>query len=68
MSHCKTCTCPEPKIESYLSVSLAALQLGITPQAIRKAIRTGNLRANKIGEAWVIDPNNLDRWAGDRHK
>jgi DNA (cytosine-5)-methyltransferase 1 len=42
------------------SVEEIAEILEVTPQLIRKRIRDGILKADRVGNTWVIDPNQLD--------
>lgn len=44
------------------SVTTAAKIKNCSDRAIRFAIRRGDLRAEKIGKTWSIDPDSLARW------
>lgn len=41
--------------EYLVSVSQLAKIRGVSPQAIRKAIESGRIKARKIGQQWVIN-------------
>lgn len=49
-----------------LSVSQFADEAQITPQAVRKMIAEGRLRASKIGEQHAISRDELDRYLAER--
>lgn len=40
----------------------AAARLGITPEAVRKAIKRGHMAAGKHGRDWLISPDEVDRY------
>jgi excisionase family DNA binding protein len=43
-----------------LSVREVASQLGLAAKTVRKLIRTGSLRAVRIGRAWRVDQCDLE--------
>ncbi len=45
---------PSPSASRYLRPNQAALLLGVTPHAIRRALREGRLRGRKIGGRWRV--------------
>jgi hypothetical protein len=51
---------------SRMSVREAAVHAAITPQAIRYAIKSGRLVADKIAGIWLIDAQELARFAEAR--
>lgn len=42
-----------------VTVQEAASRLGITPEAVRRRLRTGGLRGDKVGPEWHIDEDQL---------
>jgi excisionase family DNA binding protein len=48
-------------IRPPLSIPEAARQLGVSDQVTRKAILRGELEAFRIGRAWRIHPESIDR-------
>ena len=44
-----------------VSVSQLAIICHVTPQAIRKAIRAGRIKAFKLGKQWVVNPNEANK-------
>lgn len=60
---------PLPQVEiknqqkqKFLSVSEFAKEAHITPQAVRKMISEKRLNANRLGEQYVIDREELNRY------
>lgn len=45
-----------------LSVSEAALKLGLTPQQVRSLCRDGKLESEKIGSTWIINEKSLEEF------
>ena len=46
----------EPAVPSYLSCEEAAERVGVTSEAIRKAIREKRLPARRVGRTYLLDP------------
>jgi excisionase family DNA binding protein len=46
-----------------MTTAEAAARLGITPEAVRKAIKRGRLVATKHGRDWLIDAVEVERYA-----
>lgn len=44
------------------SVTNVAKIIGVSPQAIRKAIRCGRIRAKKVGYCWIIYETELEKF------
>lgn len=55
-------------MKDYLSTNQAATALGITPDAVRMAIRAGKLDATKRGRDWWITRAEVDRYARGRRQ
>lgn len=55
-------------MKDYLSTYQAAVALGITPDAVRMAIRAGKLDAIKRGRDWWITRAEVDRYARERRQ
>jgi excisionase family DNA binding protein len=47
-----------------LSIAETARRFGVSEQVIRNALRRGELDGFKIGKAWRITPESIDRKAG----
>jgi excisionase family DNA binding protein len=45
---------------NILSVTQAAAELGVGPHRLRALIRSGRLKATKVGNTYVIEPRHLD--------
>lgn len=45
-----------------VSVSEFAEAVNITPQGVRKAIRTGRVKANKVGSFWTIPAREINKY------
>lgn len=45
-----------------LSVSEAALKLGLSPQQVRNLCRDGKVKSEKIGSTWIINEKSLDQF------
>jgi len=41
-------------LEEYVTVSEAAAMMGITPQAIRRALKERRIQGKKVGKMWLI--------------
>ena len=54
------------RMDELLSVSQFAAIANITPQAVRKMIAKGRLRAAKVGQQHVIVRDELARYLGQR--
>jgi excisionase family DNA binding protein len=50
----------------WMTTTEAAQRLGVTRQAIRKAIAAGRLPAQRLGDRWVVDPTDIELLAGQR--
>lgn len=46
-----------------LSVPQAAHRLNLKPAMVRRHCQQGNLPAVKVGSTWVIDPDDLEKFA-----
>ncbi|WP_432051123.1 helix-turn-helix domain-containing protein [Verrucosispora sp. NA02020] len=57
---------PEPEAVSALTTTQAAHLLGITDRGVRTAITTGRLRAQRIGDRWHIDREDLEHYRAGR--
>jgi hypothetical protein len=55
-------TSSEESLEPVLSVTQFALEAGVTPQAVRKMIAEGRLKASKIGNQHSIPVGELVRY------
>ena len=53
---------PMSEINSLLTVQNVADKLKVTPQYIRKLISEEKLKATRIGNQWVINPEDLDTY------
>ncbi len=49
-------------VDQMISVTDAAKVKGCHDRTIRFAIRRGEIRAEKVGKTWSIDPDSLARW------
>jgi hypothetical protein len=49
--------------ESWLAVPVAARELGISDQRVRSLLDSGALRGRKVGQSWLIDPQDVQRRA-----
>lgn len=56
---------PPPIKEAYSAVEVAAI-LGFHPEHVRKMIRTGKIRAAKLGGAWRVSRADLERYWRDQ--
>ncbi|MBA4300292.1 DNA (cytosine-5)-methyltransferase 1 [Algoriphagus alkaliphilus] len=45
-----------------LSVSEAALKLGLSPQQVRNLCRDGKVKSEKIGSTWILNEKSLDQF------
>ena len=54
---------PPARPEDALTVAEAARELGLTPDAIRKSIHAGRLRARMWSNTWLIDPASVEGYA-----
>ena len=48
--------------EWFVSVSQFSKAVRVSPQAIRKAIKTGHLMASKVGNQWVIPKQIINQY------
>lgn len=55
-----------PDYEAPLALAEAALTLGVTPQALQKAIVRGRLRGRKIGKTWFTSIAAITAYANSR--
>lgn len=46
---------------NYVTSSEAATLLGFSADHVRKLIRTGKIKAERIGRNWIIDKRNLEK-------
>ena len=51
-----------------LTLSEAAVRLGVTPDTLRQQIANGRLRAKKVGPIWTITERELDRYARENRR
>lgn len=47
------------KLDRLITSALAARKIGVTPDHIRKLIRDGKIKAEKVGNVWFIDSRSL---------
>lgn len=54
----------DPAAAQSVTTATAAALLGVTDRAVRKRIRTGRLRATRVGRAWMVATDQLEdhRW------
>jgi excisionase family DNA binding protein len=50
----------------WMTTAAAAQRLGVTRQAITRAIREGRLPGQRLGARWVVDPDDVELLAGQR--
>lgn len=53
---------PTPGADPWLTITETAQQLNVHHQTVRLAIRTGALRASKIGRHFRIRQSEIDAW------
>ena len=53
-------------IDKFVTVSAAARKLGVTGQALRRAIAEGRMIAVKKGRYWLIPMNEVEKYARGR--
>lgn len=46
-----------------LNTSQAAALAGTTSHTVKREIYRGNLQAEKVGRAWIIQQDEAERWA-----
>ena len=51
------------ELQNYIGVRAAARQLGIHEESLRRLLRMGQLRADKIGGQWFIGKEQLTLFA-----
>ncbi len=49
--------------ESWLAVPVAARELGVSDQRVRSLLDSGALRGRKVGQSWLVDPQDVQRRA-----
>ncbi len=49
-------------------VSDAAVQLGVTPQRVRVLLANGDLRGQRVGGVWMIDPDSIAQYHHTRRQ
>lgn len=49
--------------ESWLGVPAAAMELGVSARHARDLLESGALRGVKVGQSWLVDPQDLQRRA-----
>lgn len=54
--------------EPMLSPEQLATKLGVTPNAIRKWIHEGKIRATRLGTIWRIAPNDAAQFVNDGYR
>lgn len=54
--------------QTLWSVTKLAEKAGVTPQAIRFALKEGKMEARKIGNSWVIPDSEAKNWLQSRNK
>lgn len=52
---------PDPTAD-YLTAEQIAAELGVHPQTIQRAFRTGGLPGRKVGKSWRTTRAALDTW------
>ena len=55
-----------PVIRTHLRPTEIAARTGLSKSAVFHALYTGQLRATRIGRAWVISTAAIDEWLDDR--
>lgn len=53
-------------MKNLLSVKEVAKKMGLTKQAINIHIQAGRLKAEKVGNFWVIERKHLDKFLKSR--
>ena len=53
-------------MEGYVTVDEAARRLGRSIEQVRRYLREGRLRGQRIGGQWFVEESALDEWHGDR--
>ena len=53
-------------IDKFITVSTAARKIGVTGQALRRAIAEGRMIAVKKGRYWLIPMNEVEKYARGR--
>jgi excisionase family DNA binding protein len=53
------------EIKRHLTISEAALQLGLAPATLRAQIRNGRLEATKVGPIFLVQRSELERYRRD---
>ena len=53
-------------IDKFVTVSAAARKIGVTGQALRRAIAEGRMIAVKKGRYWLIPKNEVEKYARGR--
>jgi excisionase family DNA binding protein len=48
-----------------LTLTQAAISLGVSKPALQQAIKRGSLQARKIGHLWVLDTAEVERYRRD---
>ncbi len=55
-------------VEGWLSPSHAGRVLGVSGQWVTNLCRKGELRAVRTALGWLVDPDDIERLAGEREK
>ncbi len=53
-------------MKNLMSVKEVAKKLGLTKQAINIHIQAGRLKAEKVGNFWVVEKRNFDKFVKSR--
>src|ERR1700753_2771145 len=56
------------RLMPMIGTSEAATRLGISPRRVAAMIQTGQLHAEKVGKTWVIDADDLARFAKSQRR
>ena len=51
-----------------MTLSEAAVVLGVHPDTLRRQIRLGKLKAKKIGPIWTVTPKEVERYARENRR
>ena len=51
------------QVSTMLTTTEAAARLGVTPEAVRKAIKRGHMTATKHGRDWLVSEEEVERYA-----
>jgi excisionase family DNA binding protein len=51
---------------TFLSAPEAAARLGLTRQRVQQLIKSGRLRADRIGNRWAVKPRDVEKLKDER--